>query len=55
MKDSLTIVKNSLFNKLLNKDALKISKSQYGLITFSNQVKQEIPLTDNITNLNVII
>lgn len=52
MKDSLTIVKNSLFNKLLNKDALKISKSQYGLITFSNQVKQEIPLTDNITNLN---
>ncbi|WP_195429911.1 VWA domain-containing protein [Clostridium sp. D46t1_190503_E9] len=52
MKDSLTIVKNSLFNKLLNKDALRISKSQYGLITFSSQVKQEIPLTDNITNLN---
>lgn len=52
MKDSLTLIKESLFNKLLNKDALKISKSQYGLITFSSQVKQENPLTDNITNLN---
>ncbi|MDV4149370.1 VWA domain-containing protein [Clostridium sp. AL.422] len=52
MKDSLTIIKNALFNKLLNIDALKISKSQYGLITYSNQVKQEVPLTDNVTDLN---
>lgn len=45
-------LKNSMFNKLLNNTTLRNSKTNYSVITFSDQAKSLAGFTDNITQLN---
>ena len=50
MKDNISIVKNALFNKLLNNSTLKNTKTNYALITFSNKSQVVSDLNNNSTN-----
>lgn len=52
MENKLQIIKNSLWNKLINIDTLRKNNTKYGIVTFSNAVKETIDLTADITYLN---